>query len=967
MTIRRFSTIVAITVITAMPLSALAQTYVGPTATPPGNNPNGPLWLSPGSAQNGYANLTANTGINLYLGGDISAANGKAIRSDLNSGSSALNLGNWGTTPAGYELDVFGNLVIKDNDKVSPYSGILAVPQICLNNTGSLSTNCITTWPSGGSGTIGGSGTANYIPVFSAGTSIGNSIVYQSGSNIGIGTVTPGARLSVVGAATDPSTYDDGKGMFVSANTGGANVSIAEFRHDNLSQGVGIGYASVFATGANASQNLEIFSRGTAPLVLNASGGGNVGIKTADPSMAGTYDALALSRGAGGIYGLTTNVTGQWYLSLATEGANRLNVMDNGNVGIGTTGPADRLEVNGNLRFTGANPYINAASYFIAPGGAYFNSGTVYTEATIQARGGIHNDTGTNLVLAGGTSNNTYVSGSLGVGTASPGVKVDVVGDAGVTAIRGTASTASGYGVTGINNAGSGGGTGVYGSCSGGNCSGVQGVTSGGGSGVSGSGTTGVSGSGSTGVYGYGSSNGVYGLTNSPSGNGVYGVASGGGNNAAGVVGTSDGPAGIGVYGGGSGSNSTGVYGNGIVSGVNGHAPATGIGVWGTGGTGGEFDNLNTPSNYARIGTSNSGVTANGSTFGVSGTGVYGVYGSGNPYGVYGTAQYGVYGSGSLDGVIGNGGNIGGNFSGTSYGIVTAGPIGINSNGTSYSFYGNSGTLYNAGYVGIGTTGPAYSLDVNGDSIQNWMRTRGNTGWYNETYAGGWYMTDASWVRSYNSKNVYTGSGVLASDGGLGIGTGGGTAGAGTGWFTGRVYTGNTNQYVGPGRNNDMSFINNSGGTWTRYSGTNGLAFWSIGGGDANDSPQMFLNTGGSLNTTAGYTQGSDRDLKTDIAKLTKYGIDDIMKLEPVTFEYKADTTKTPQLGFIAQDLQKVMPEFVTGKAISDGGTGLGVNYSTMVSVLTRGMQDQQKEIQDLKTQNDELLKRLEALEAKVK
>jgi len=49
---------------------------------------------------------------------------------------------------------------------------------------------------------------------------------------------------------------------------------------------------------------------------------------------------------------------------------------------------------SGNLRFVAPNPYIVASSYFIAPGGAYFNSGTVYTEAAIQVRGGINNDAG---------------------------------------------------------------------------------------------------------------------------------------------------------------------------------------------------------------------------------------------------------------------------------------------------------------------------------------------------------------------------------------------------------------------------------------------------------------------------------------------------------------------------------------------------------------------------------------------
>jgi hypothetical protein len=66
-----------------------------------------------------------------------------------------------------------------------------------------------------------------------------------------------------------------------------------------------------------------------------------------------------------------------------------------------------------NLVFTSANPTISASSYFIAPGGAYFNSGTVYFQSQIQARGGIHDDTNANLTIAGGTSGATYFSGPI--------------------------------------------------------------------------------------------------------------------------------------------------------------------------------------------------------------------------------------------------------------------------------------------------------------------------------------------------------------------------------------------------------------------------------------------------------------------------------------------------------------------------------------------------------------------------
>lgn len=41
---------------------------------------------------------------------------------------------------------------------------------------------------------------------------------------------------------------------------------------------------------------------------------------------------------------------------------------------------------------------------------------------------------------------------------------------------------------------------------------------------------------------------------------------------------------------------------------------------------------------------------------------------------------------------------------------------------------------------------------------QSWVRTVGQTGWYSETYGGGWHMTDSTWVRTYNNKQIYSGS-----------------------------------------------------------------------------------------------------------------------------------------------------------------------------------------------------------------
>jgi type II secretory pathway pseudopilin PulG len=44
----------------------------------------------------------------------------------------------------------------------------------------------------------------------------------------------------------------------------------------------------------------------------------------------------------------------------------------------------------------------------------------------------------------------------------------------------------------------------------------------------------------------------------------------------------------------------------------------------------------------------------------------------------------------------------------------------------------------------------------------NWFRSYGTTGWYNETYGGGWYMADGTWLRAYSNKSIYTGGNIQA-------------------------------------------------------------------------------------------------------------------------------------------------------------------------------------------------------------
>ena len=60
------------------------------------------------------------------------------------------------------------------------------------------------------------------------------------------------------------------------------------------------------------------------------------------------------------------------------------------------------------------------------------------------------------------------------------------------------------------------------------------------------------------------------------------------------------------------------------------------------------------------------------------------------------------------------------------------------------------------------STSPTFSTAY----TSNWFRSNGQTGWYSQTYGGGIYMTDSSYVRVYGSKRFYAASGYLSPYGG---------------------------------------------------------------------------------------------------------------------------------------------------------------------------------------------------------
>jgi hypothetical protein len=145
---------------------------------------------------------------------------GNSSISDLFAGVSiTINaLGNVGigTTAPRTKLEVAGNLLttgrvgIGIENPLYPLhvlGQIRATGDICTDLAGGKCLSQIAVAPpvyfgggGGGGGGIGGSGTAGYLPVWTSATALGNSILYQTGNKIGIGTITPMATLAVAGS-----------------------------------------------------------------------------------------------------------------------------------------------------------------------------------------------------------------------------------------------------------------------------------------------------------------------------------------------------------------------------------------------------------------------------------------------------------------------------------------------------------------------------------------------------------------------------------------------------------------------------------------------------------------------------------------------------------------------------------------------------------------------------------------------
>ena len=162
--------------------------------------------------------------------------------------------------------------------------------------------------------------------------------------------------------------------------------------------------------------------------------------------------------------------------------------------------------------------------------------------------------------------------------------------------------------------------------------------------------------------------------------------------------------------------------------------------------------------------------------------------------------------------------------------------------------------------------------------------------------------------------------------------------------------------------------------------GTNELFFEGSGFNPMSDETSSFGNTLGKTNrrwgavyATNGVITTSDMNLKTNVQPLT-YGLKELLKLNTITYNwknYKLGKTTIPlekqekKIGFSAQQLLEILPEVVQTHSwvpVNENGDykevkneHLGVNYSDIIPVTVKAIQEQQAQIEELKKEIDEL------------
>ena len=280
-------------------------------------------------------------------------------------------------------------------------------------------------------GAITGSGTTNYVTKFTGASSIGNSLIFDNGTNVGIGQISPSYKLDVqdngVSGIVDVASFSvtgnggSGRGVGILIGAAGSSNSVQVARlvgYQELANPVAVA-ASFAIQVANASgtltERLRITQAGNLLIGSTTDNGSRLQV-TGAATFTSTLQAGAITSsvatGNGSFYINNASLTNKnWTLIPSTSGAEtdllffytgasagtRMTITNGGNVGIGTSTPTT-------YSLAGRHLELNDAG----GGYAFYHCNTTNVKsffATNESAGGSALYTYSNHYLGFGTNN----------------------------------------------------------------------------------------------------------------------------------------------------------------------------------------------------------------------------------------------------------------------------------------------------------------------------------------------------------------------------------------------------------------------------------------------------------------------------------------------------------------------------------------------------------------------------------